>query len=128
MVAARHQVDLAEVGRQGPRSGDDRLGARGVPGHVQGLREQECVRDPLGALQDREEALQVPDGRLVGVCAPGGVGGPRQVGALPSVVVAQPEVMGEQVEPWSIASGSADSSHRPTRPWSIVRRANGRLS
>ena len=59
-------------------------------------RELQGGLDPLGAVEQRDEPLEVVDGRLVRIGRPRRVGRASQVLALLLLVVAVPEVMGEE--------------------------------
>ena len=77
----------------------DRLGPRHLADHVQDLREGDRALDARRPIEQRDQPLEVVDRRSVGV---GGLGPlrPRRPGIalLALVVVAQPEVVREQVE------------------------------
>ena len=99
VIAPGEQTDVAEPIRYGSYLLDDGYGAWDVPSHVENLGHGDRLRDPLASLEQVDQALQVPDRGVIRVGLLRGFGGPRQVRPLAILVVAQPEVVSEQVKP-----------------------------
>ena len=89
---------VPELGGKIQRFSGRRLGPRPVAGEFLRLAELQEGLDARGAGEQRDKARQVVDRRRVRVARPRGIGGARQVRRFFVVVVAMPEVMGEDVD------------------------------